>query len=107
MNSDKKEKEKPTTPASAKALAAKLRAIEKANPGMKYRALFLSTIGDVAALKARIDGERKRANERIEAKRQQGYVYGALQYECNDDVVRLALLERLEASTTATEEGSR
>ena len=61
----------------------------------------------LAALKARIDGERKRANERIEAKRQQGYVYGALQYECNDDVVRLALLERLEASTTATEEGSR
>ena len=49
----------------------------------------------LAALKARIDGERKRANERIEAKRQQGYVYGALQYECNDDVVRLALLERL------------
>ena len=43
----------------------------------------------------RCDGERKRANERIEAKRQQGYVYGALQYECNDDVVRLALLERL------------
>ena len=38
---------------------------------------------------------KERANERIEAKRQQGYVYGALQYECNDDVVRLALLERL------------
>ena len=57
----------------------------------------------LAALKARIDGERKRANERIEAKRQQGYVYGALQYECNDDVVRLALLERLEAADSKTE----
>ena len=44
-----------TTPASAKQLAAKLRAIEKANPGMKYRALFLSTIGDVAALES--DGQ--------------------------------------------------
>jgi hypothetical protein len=38
-----------------KELAAKLRAIEKANPGMKYRALFLSTIGDVAALES--DGQ--------------------------------------------------
>ena len=44
-----------TPPASAKQLAAKLRAIEKANPGMKYRALFLSTIGDVAALES--DGQ--------------------------------------------------
>ena len=57
----------------------------------------------LADLKARIDGERKRANERIEAKRQQGYVYGALQYECSDDVVRLALLERLEAADSKTE----
>jgi hypothetical protein len=41
-----------------KELAAKLRAIEKANPGMKYRALFLSTIGDVAALESdgQVDG---------------------------------------------------
>ena len=56
-----------TTPASAKQLAAKLRAIEKANPGMKYRALFLSTIGDVAALESdgQVDALKAAINEEI------------------------------------------
>jgi|GEM_PF-6012848 len=91
-----------TTPASAKQLAAKLRAIEKANPGMKYRALFLSTIGDVAALES--DGQVGKFNALRMAIEEMKYPRPLMVDEYAQNNLLDIVLKKLDA---AASEGSR